>query len=210
LKKSGAGEGNRTLVVSLASSPPTHESYTTIYDLFLYSRTLREGHLRRVAISCPHFPPFRVPSSTFGRPEVHAANQTVPSGAGDESQSVRYLPRWIIPETPERSTEQQSVVGAEFRAPSGILAPVPNARARSMPACRNRTDRSPHPPLYQENPLSCQRGALVRLPDLLARSGKVPHCSLVTARCSSAAPLAWDHNWPQTRSVALFTTKLRP
>jgi len=57
----GAGEGDRSPVVNLGSSPPTHGSDTTRYDFFRYSMLSGEHHPRRITLAYPHFPSIRVP-----------------------------------------------------------------------------------------------------------------------------------------------------
>jgi hypothetical protein len=145
------------------------------------------------------------PKLRLGRLGAHSADQTVPSGAGDESQSGGYLTGWIIPEISEGSTEQQvrRLRQKLVLRDSGSGPECPSCYEHlnidaGMPAIAK--DRSPaNPSIRRIATLSCYRSSdhLKRWP--LSRNVS----SLLTAHrlCRYVSPIS-DRDSPQ-RAVLL-------
>jgi hypothetical protein len=140
--------GNRTLVVSLGSSPPTHDSDTRTYDLFLYSM-LYEKLVCAVLRSCTRI--------------FHPANRN--RAAPGRLDNIRNLGRFNGAASPPfGQTLGLRDSGSGPKCPS--YHEDLNIDA-GMPAIAK--ERSPANPFIRRiATLSYYRGALVRLPDTLA------------------------------------------
>jgi hypothetical protein len=90
--RSGAGEGNRTLVVSLGSSPPLHESDLFEYDYLRYFIQLTNRRWRAGTTSYVDFRSVSVPNLSQDLPhscEVYSAARGAPTSADDAGVSGR-------------------------------------------------------------------------------------------------------------------------